>query len=165
MPVSPELLELVRLLDEEGFGMLAGELLTETALGREVDGEDEVENSDEGSEANLPLSLRFADVPPPREPVPEAEQLAWAAEFLHLRLVEPVRRLAEAERLAGGLALDASDGKENTGKTAAADSVRIKFTRPTDEYRPALERLEPAGRADTAEALAAVLRQLAARRG
>ena len=75
MPVSPDLIELVRLLDKEGFGTLAGELLTEIALGREVAWDDEAEAQDPGeiSDAKLSGPERLADMPPPREPIPEGE--------------------------------------------------------------------------------------------
>ena len=37
MAVGANVMQLVRLLDDEGFGALAGELLTEISLGREMD--------------------------------------------------------------------------------------------------------------------------------
>jgi hypothetical protein len=163
MPVSPDLIDLVRLLDEEGFGTLAGELLTEIALGREVDWDDEAETGDSDGTSGAQLSgpERFADMPPPREPIPEGEQLKLAADFVRVRLVEPIRRLAEAESIAGELAGEAPERKEEAGVRRTTDPVRILFKRPPRDDRPPLERAEQAGRADSAEALAVVLKQLA----
>lgn len=161
MAVSPDLIELVQLLDEEGFGTLAGELLTEIALGREVDWEAEAEDPDETGEVERSGPERIADLPPPREPIPEGEQLKLAAEFLRLRLVEPIRRLAEAESIAGELAGEAPMVKGESAQIVAPDPVRILFRRPPSDNRPPLERAEKAGRADSAQALALVLKQLA----
>lgn len=161
MAVSPEVIELVQLLDGEGFGMLAGELLTEIALGRETDEESATEDVGGAAQTTLAEPLRFADVPPPRQPIPEGEQLAFAAEFLRLRLVEPILRLAEAEDIAGALALEGLNQGEDVRKATATDPVRIKFTRPEGDDRPPLDRTEPPGRADTALALSEVLEQLA----
>lgn len=122
MPVSPDMMEIVRILDEEGFGLLASELLGEVARGIELDldsGDTDLKprHSVERHEPNL-IHLdenditfqRYFDVdggrgaPPPRfESIPEPDQLAFAMKFLNLRLVEPMRHLAEAERLASEL--------------------------------------------------------------
>jgi len=67
------------------------ELLTEIDLGLEsVPAARQLTDIDDG-----PETQRF--------PIPEREQVAVAMHILRLRLVEPARALAEAERIAGGL--------------------------------------------------------------
>lgn len=87
MAVHSDVMELVRLLDAEGFSVIAGEILTEIALGRENPSQEF-----EGAK---------------REAIPEDEQLRAAIDLLKLRLTEPARRLAEAEEIAAAL----SDGE------------------------------------------------------
>jgi hypothetical protein len=168
VPVSRDLMELVQLLDEEGFGALAGELLTEISLGREIH-RDELDTDDSlftGSSAGKSESPeQFDDAPPPREPILESEQLSVAAEFLRLRLVEPIRRLAEAETIAGRLARETPNENEKERSAASVTPTRIKFVRPPDDDMPPLDRIEAPGRADTADALAAVLERLAGTQG
>jgi hypothetical protein len=91
MAVTADVMDLIRVLDEEGFGALASELLAEISVGRRS-GREENSNLEEGEvvETGLPLS-------------PE-EQLNEAVRILRLRLVEPARHLAEAERIAAVLA-------------------------------------------------------------
>jgi hypothetical protein len=97
MAVNAEVMELVRLLDEEGFGWLAGELLSEISLGRETaqDAAQKILVADGEDEDEAELVERVE--------IPDAEQLGEAVHFLRLRLVEPARALAEAERIAGAL--------------------------------------------------------------
>jgi hypothetical protein len=84
MAVSEDVFQILRILDEEGYGVLAGELLAEINLGREVIGEDD-------------------DAAVSRSPTSEAEQLQEVTHILRLRLVEPARKLADAEMIAGRL--------------------------------------------------------------
>ncbi|MGO8154268.1 hypothetical protein AB9F36_31050 [Rhizobium leguminosarum] len=84
MAVNEQVMDLVALLDKEGFSVLAGEILMEIALGRES----EFGDGDRAYE---------------RIPIPDDEQLREAVNLLKLRLTEPARRLAEAEKIAGGL--------------------------------------------------------------
>ncbi|MBO1904021.1 hypothetical protein KHP60_04635 [Microvirga sp. 3-52] len=97
MAVTEEIYELVRLLDEEGFGQLAGELLSDLNVGRL-----ETEHEDGRSDPEID-SDEDDDRPSPSVPFEPDEQLPEAVRFLHLRLVEPARRLVEAERIAAEL--------------------------------------------------------------
>ena len=103
--------------------MLAGELLTEISLGREVEKHDTTESPE--LKADPESVVR-------RIPIPEDDQLTEAVRILRLRLVEPVRALAEAERIAGEL--------------ANAPGVRIRFTDP-DEHTE----VEPLSRRDAGD--------------
>jgi hypothetical protein len=100
MAVIDEVFEIVRILDEEGYGVLAGEVLAEINLGREVIGED-------------------GDAAVPRSPISEEEQLQEVRNILRLRLVEPARKLADAEMIAGRL--------------SHRGAVRIRFVDPEDQ--------------------------------
>ena len=83
MAVHSDVMELVALLDAEDFSALAGEILTEIALGRTLPSDDPEHDK--------------------RQPIPDDEQLRVAIDLLKLRLTEPARRLAEAEEIAGTL--------------------------------------------------------------
>lgn len=85
MAMNDDVRHLILILEQEGFGAIAGELMTELSLGRQVQG-----LSDESEDM---VRQAFAD----------EEQLDFAMEFLRLRLVVPVRAFAEAERLAAEL--------------------------------------------------------------
>lgn len=100
MAINAEVMELIQILDEAEFGWLAGELLSEISLGRE-----------RGSDPNLKADYRqdsetddedLEDIG--REPIDDEEQLAEAVRILRLRLVEPARKLAEAETIGARLA-------------------------------------------------------------
>lgn len=82
--MNEQVMDLVAVLDKEGFSVLAGEILMEIALGRESE-------FGEGDDASA------------RIPIPDDEQLREAVKLLKLRLTEPARRLAEAENIAGEL--------------------------------------------------------------
>jgi hypothetical protein len=88
MAVSDDVFEIVRILDEEGYGVLAGELLAEINLGREVV-QDVI-----GEDGDPAVS---------RSPTSEEEQLQEVMHILSLRLVEPARKHADAEIIAGRL--------------------------------------------------------------
>lgn len=85
MALNDDVRHLILILEQEGFGAIAGELMTELSLGRQVQG---LSDENEGVARQA-----FAD----------EEQLDFAMEFLRLRLVVPVRAFAEAERLAAEL--------------------------------------------------------------
>ena len=113
MAVSDEVMELVRILDDTGFGVLAGELLSEISLGG-VEGDDG-DAGDGGSVLGKPATSDAAR-PMARIPIPETEQISEAVRILRLRLVQPARALAEAERIAGAL--------------SGRPPVRIRFSDP-----------------------------------
>lgn len=95
MAINADVMEIIRILDEEEFGWLAGELLTEISLGRASDEEQARKILSETDDQEEPE-------PGVREPVPADEQLGEAIAMMRLRLVAPARALAEAERIAGG---------------------------------------------------------------
>lgn len=104
MPTSRDLRRLIAILDDEGFGVLAGEILAEISAGRIVDRD---EDRNLGSEKiNVGKAAVISDdgsddEPVRRVPIPREDQLDEAIGLLRIRLVEPARRLAEAERVAG----------------------------------------------------------------
>lgn len=116
MATSREIRQLVQILDEEGFGSLAGEILAEINLGREMDRE---RGTKDGYDQTIV-----------RLPIPENQQLFDAIELLRLRLVEPVRAFAQAERIAGMI--------------VDAPPIRIRFIDPDErsELEP-ISRLDP----------------------
>lgn len=126
MAVSDEVRQVVLILEEEGFGVLAGELLTEISLGREIEKDvgvgDDVGRADDRSTVLL------------RVPIEGPDQLRAAMEFLRVRLVLPVRAFAEAEKIAS----EVSDGK----------SVRIRFIDPEERQEQ-----EPLSRRDIGDTL------------
>src|SRR5271157_573768 len=103
MAVSDDVTEIVRILNEEGFGVLAGEVLAEINLGRELERGGFVEDEDAAVS---------------RSPTSEEEQLQQVTHILRLRLVEPARKLADAEMIAGHL--------------SHREAVRIRFVDPED---------------------------------
>jgi hypothetical protein len=159
MAVTAEVMQLVGLLDEEGFGALAGELLMEISLGSEKpvadgyispagasDGDDDENDPDVGSQ---------------RIPIPDKDQLRAAAQFLRLRIVEPIRRLAEAERIAGEL----SSGRPSATSPrlpAQAAHTRIEFVDTFGDTVTAFTRTEAAGDQRGAEELDQLLVRIAA---
>ncbi len=125
MAVSDDVIEIVRILSEEGFGVLAGEVLAEINLGREVvrDGF--------GEDEDAALS---------RLPTSEEEQLQQVTNILRLRLVEPARKLADAEMIAGRL--------------SHREAIRIRFVDPEDRPSEGGARMPP-GDAPPGDRLAA----------
>jgi hypothetical protein len=123
MAISEELREIIFILEDEGFGALAGELLTEISLGTEV--EKDIVSAEEGRDSERETAVV-------RVPIAEEDQLRDAMEFLRLRLVLPVRAFAEAERLAGQLAGDGG--------------VRIRFIDPVEQFEA-----EPLSRRDVGD--------------
>jgi hypothetical protein len=110
MAISEEVRQIIFILEEEGFGALAGELLTEISLGHEV--ERAIAQDDQ---AGRSVDIETVII---RVPIEESDQLREAINFIRMRLVLPVRAFAEAERIAGGL----SD----------KGGVRIRFVDPEE---------------------------------
>src|SRR3546814_4381484 len=88
----------ILILEEEGFGALAGELLTEISLGREVEKEAYLEDRSDKAGAVETVVLRV--------PIEEPDQLQVAMDILRSRLVLPVRAFVEAEKIASELVGD-----------------------------------------------------------
>jgi hypothetical protein len=138
MAVSEDVLEIVQILTEEGFGVVAGDLLAEISARSEeglVFDEDE-ETGDLKTSSEAPLA--------------KEEQLGEAFRILKLRLIEPARHLAEGERIAASLA----------GRTA----VPIRFVRPDGRERGEATTRAPAGNAEQADRLEDTLWRIAAAR-
>ena len=152
---------IVRMLDQEGFSALAGELLTEISLGRELDLDDGQgtgsENSAVSSESIVPeISLR-------RDPIPENQQLKAAINFLRLRLVEPIRYLAEAEHIASEFRSDTKQAESPGGsrQTSPQPPTRITFIDSDSSAPRGLIRSEQAGGKESAGRLDSVLTRIA----
>jgi hypothetical protein len=136
MAINADVMEIIRILDEEEFGWLAGELLTEISLGRA---------SDEQQARKILSETEDEEEPDPgvREPVPDDEQLGEAVAMMRLRLVAPARALADAERIAGSF-----DDRQ---------AVRIRFADADDAYGEGAEIEAAAGDATVADKLDDVL--------
>ncbi len=91
MAVTEEVMAIIRILDEEGFGELAGDLLQEISVGRRDEDHDEEREAGGG------------DVPTREVRFTPQEQMSEVMRILILRLAEPARHLAEAERIAANL--------------------------------------------------------------
>lgn len=159
MPVNADVMQLVQILEEEGFGALAGELLMEISLGREPNVDDgegfESMKSDASAEDDFDSHER-----PSREPIPDDEQLSEAVRFLRLRLVEPVRHLAEAERIAEELVREQNpDGTPQTPRMG----TKILFVDPLGDTVAGFVRTESAGELKSADEIDDVLVRIAAR--
>lgn len=148
MPVNADFMELISILAEEGFEALAGELLNEVATGRELR-----EPGDDGS-APYGITEGQADQDPQVQPIPDGEQLGYAMRLLRLRLVEPVRRLAEAEQVAGRI-------RAEGGGAAAVQPVQIVFTPVVDGAPLRMDRQAAPGDQTDADELAQLLVQIA----
>lgn len=101
MATHSDVLQLVAILDEEGFGALAGEILTEANLGREMEARSIQEAKDGVVDAQSDVDDVSEIV---RRPIPEDAQFEAAVEILRQRLVAPVRAFAEAEKIVTELA-------------------------------------------------------------
>lgn len=132
MATRDDVRQIIAILDEEGFGALAGELLTEVSLGRELYSVPETESV--------------------RVPISNDEQVDELMHLLRLRLVEPVRALAKAERLAGALR---ADGVDQTGSSP----VPIAFIDSNNQPDPSSV-TDQIGDAADAEKLDDLLRRL-----
>jgi len=141
MAISEDVRQIIRILEEEDFGALAGELLTEMSLGRPVEkrldhGSDEGDADGADNDETVLVRVPFAD----------EEQLPESVQFLRLRLVEPIRAFAEAERIAGGL--------------AGAKGVRIRFVDPEDRQETGPMSRGDLGDSSLADKLDALLMRL-----
>jgi len=156
MPVNTDVMQIVRILEEEGFGALAGELLTEINLGRELDDDDGAKIHKSGASADDDSEVEAL---PRREPIQEDEQLGDAVRFLRLRLVEPVRRLAEAERIAAELSRE----QDQSGKQPQAPrkAIKIAFVDPLGDVATGFARTEQAGEEESANQIDDVLTRIA----
>jgi hypothetical protein len=110
MAINEEVRQIIFILEEEGFGAIAGELLTEISLGHEV--EKEIPSDEQASRSVNPETVII------HVPIEEGEQLREAMNFIRMRLVMPVRAFAEAERIASELSDEAG--------------VRIRFVDPEE---------------------------------
>ena len=106
MAISEDLMKIIRILNEEGFGVLAGDLMVEISQGRDQ------RELDEGA-----LDTERADYDA-LEPIAPEHQLPAAIQILHRRLVAPAKALAEAECLLGEL--------------GEGEPVRIRFINPDE---------------------------------
>lgn len=156
MPLNDDVMQIVRILEEEGFGAIAGELLMEISLGKELVSEDQIdalipvmESGDDEPDVDAPIQ---------REPIAEHEQVAAALDFIRLRLVEPVRRLAEAEQIA---ATFSSAADETSRPTFGQDDIRgtkISFVDLRGDRLLGFDRTEKPGEEQAANRLDDILR-------
>lgn len=161
MPVNPDVMKVVRILDEEGFGALAGELLMEISLGRELDLDKRfgMQAVDFDTAANDGALL---EARPKREPIPDDQQLGEAMEFLRLRLVEPVRRLAEAERIAQQLLTGTLETPDQEISTRTSEiATKITFIETESSVVSGFVRTEQAGQEESADWLDSILTRIA----
>ncbi len=138
MAISIELRQIISILEEEGFGALAGELLTEISLGREVENDayfDEQAGISDQAETIIT-----------RVPIEKSDQLGAAMGILRAKLVLPVRAFVEAEKIASELAVH--------GK------VRISFIDPEQRIATAPISARDVGDATVADELDALLTRL-----
>ncbi|HEV7436107.1 MAG TPA: hypothetical protein VGO22_14700 [Pseudorhizobium sp.] len=106
MAINEDVMTIIRILNEEGFGVLAGDVMVEISQGR-----DQRELDEES------LDTEKADYDA-REPIAPEDQLSAAMQILHRRLVAPAKALAEAERL--------------LGEIGEGNPVRIRFVDPVE---------------------------------
>ncbi len=138
MAISEEIRQIIFILEEEGFGALAGELLTEISLGREVEKESYVEGQSDKAGAIETVIARV--------PIEEPDQLRVAMDILRSRLVLPVRAFIEAEKIASELV---GDGQ-----------VRIGFIDPEQRTATPPISIRDVGDASVADELDALLTRL-----
>lgn len=148
MAISDDVRQIIFILEEEGFGALAGDLLTEISLGREVEKEVYVEDQSDKAGAVETVVLRV--------PIEEPDQLQVAMDILRSRLVLPVRAFVEAEKIASELVGDGQvrigfiDPEQRTatppistrdvGDTSVADELDALLTRlPTMIIPPQID--------------------------
>ena len=136
MAISRDVWQIISILEEEGFGAIAGDLLSEISRGRETE-KFKQPGFQDGIDDQTSVVVRL--------PISEENQLREAISFLRLRLVEPVRALAKAERMASDL--------------ADVPNTRIRFIDPVDGYEVGPLH-HGAGDAEVAEQLDALLDRL-----
>lgn len=125
-------LQVVRILMDEGFETLAGELLIAVASRRAGP----TAEQDDEDEESLTANKRRRTAPAPGF---EPTDLEFAMDFIHRRLVEPARALAEAERIAGAL--------------VGGPPSEIRFVDASGEDSFSERGLAPAGNAEAADDL------------
>lgn len=136
MATSEDVRQLIAILDEEGFGIVAGELLTEINLGREIE-----KPVFDGRDAAAPDATSIV-----RVPLDDDDQFDAALRLIELRLVAPARALAEAERIAGLL--------------ADSPTTRLRFIDPVEQFDIAAPARGEPGDTAPADALADLITRL-----
>jgi hypothetical protein len=137
MAISEEVRQIIFILEEEGFGALAGELLTEISLGHEV--EKAIPQDDHAGGSDIETLII-------RVPIEESDQLREAMNFIRMRLVLPVRAFAEAEQIAG--------------RFSDKGGVRIRFVDPDERIEAEPFSRRDIGDASVADQLDAFLERL-----
>lgn len=145
MAINEDVMTIIRILNEEGFSILAGDMMVEISQGR-----DQRELDEEA------LDIEEADYDA-REPIAPQDQLPAAMQILHRRLVAPARALAEAERLLGELGkgkpvrIRFVDAVEGTDRLATARDDNPNFPLGRDDI----------GHSDVADKLDELLARIA----
>jgi hypothetical protein len=145
MAINEDVMTIISILNDEGFGVLAGDLIVEISQGR-----DQRELSEEA------LDTEKADYDA-LEPIAPEDQLPAAMQILHRRLVAPAKALAEAERLLGEFGkgkpvrIRFVDPVEGTDRLATARDDNPNFPLGRDEI----------GQSDVADKLEELLARIA----
>lgn len=134
MALRAEVLDIVRILDDEGFGIIAGDLLVEIASGAPTVFQ---------REPSIHLATPTED-----RAISEEFQLHVAMKFLRQRLLQPAFALAEAERVLSEF--------QDRG------SVRIKFVEPENGTARVPSTEAPPGDHEIPDRLDALLTRIAA---
>lgn len=154
--VSEDVMELVQLLNEEGYASLAGELLTEIGLGREPDDFNHEPDIDLG----FGQSAGLAESEVNRVPLTPSEQKDFALTFLELRLVSPIRALAEAEQIAGKLAVPEGKAPPTDKAEEFGRPVRLSFRSPPGRSDVEIKRSDVPGSIAWADELSKAISSL-----
>lgn len=145
MAINEDVMTIISILNDEGFGVLAGDLMVEISQGR-----DQRELNEEA------LDTEKADYDA-LEPIAPEDQLPAAMQILHRRLVAPAKALAEAERLLGEFGkgkpvrIRFIDPVEGTDRLATARDDNPNFPLGRDEI----------GQSDVADKLEELLARIA----
>lgn len=159
MAVNADVFELVSILDRAGFTVLAGEILIEIGLGEEQDDDEGLDDYPaKGSPAEPGKVSYLGERPVTRVPIPAGQQLKVALEIVRLRLVEPMKRYAEAEIIAGEIR--SPDEQKDASSKRDIQPIRIIFAPEGPEETGSFAREEGPGEAAEAEALNDVLDRL-----
>lgn len=139
--VSEDVMELVQLLNEEGYAILAGELLTEIGYGREPDDFAYEPDTDLG----FGQSAGMAESEVNRVPLTPGEQKEFALTFLELRLASPIRALAEAEKIAGKLVILEDKALPIDKAEEIGGPIRLSFRSAASQPAVHIERSDEPG--------------------
>lgn len=145
MAINEDVMTIISILNDEGFGVLAGDLMVEISQGR-----DQRELNEEA------LDTEKADYDA-LEPIAPEDQLPAAMQILYRRLVAPAKALAEAERLLGEFGkgkpvrIRFVDPVEGTDRLATARDDNPNFPLGRDEI----------GQSDVADKLEELLARIA----